>query len=100
MPDISATEHNEQTNIVTWKVISTGTAVVLAVFLVLWLARTAEGERTLIAQQNLEDMAAESRALCAKWGMPIGSPKYADCAADLEALRANHERRMAVSEPF
>ena len=98
MPDISATE--QQTNIVTWKVISIGTAVVLAVFLVLWLARTAEGERAFLAQKNLEEMAAENRALCAKWGMPIGSPKYADCAADIEALRASHERRLAVSEPF
>lgn len=37
MPDISATEQSEQSNIVTWKVISTGTAIVLVVFLFLWL---------------------------------------------------------------
>jgi hypothetical protein len=37
MPDISATEHPEQRNIVTWKVISIGTAIVLVVFLFLWL---------------------------------------------------------------
>jgi len=37
MPDISATGQPEQSNIVTWKVISIGTAVVLVVFLVLWL---------------------------------------------------------------
>jgi hypothetical protein len=37
MPDISATEHPEQSNIVTWKVISIGTAIVLVVFLFLWL---------------------------------------------------------------
>jgi hypothetical protein len=37
MPDISATEQPEQSNIVTWKVIATGTAIVLVVFLVLWL---------------------------------------------------------------
>jgi hypothetical protein len=37
MPDISATEHSEQSNIVTWKVISIGTAIVLVVFLFLWL---------------------------------------------------------------
>ena len=37
MPELSATEHSEQRNIVTWKVISIGTAVVLVVFLVLWL---------------------------------------------------------------
>jgi hypothetical protein len=37
MPDISATEHTEQSHIVTWKVISIGTAVVTVVFLFLWL---------------------------------------------------------------
>ena len=37
MPELSATEQPEQSNIVTWKVISIGTAVVLVVFLVLWL---------------------------------------------------------------
>ena len=37
MPDISATRQPEQSNIVTWKVISIGTAIVLVVFLVLWL---------------------------------------------------------------
>jgi hypothetical protein len=35
MPDISAAEQTE--HIVTWKVISIGTAIVLVVFLVLWL---------------------------------------------------------------
>jgi hypothetical protein len=37
MPELSATEQSEQGNIVTWKVISIGTAIVLVVFLVLWL---------------------------------------------------------------
>lgn len=37
MPDISATEHTDQSNIVTWKVISIGTVIVVTVFLVLWL---------------------------------------------------------------
>jgi len=37
MPDISVTEQSEQSTIVTWKVISIGTAIVLVVFLLLWL---------------------------------------------------------------
>jgi hypothetical protein len=36
MPELSATEQPEQSNIVTWKVISIGTAIVLVVFLFLW----------------------------------------------------------------
>ena len=37
MPDTSAAGQPEQSSIVTWKVISIGTAIVLVVFLVLWL---------------------------------------------------------------
>jgi len=37
MPELSATELPEQSNIVTWKVISIGTAIVVVVFLFLWL---------------------------------------------------------------
>ena len=36
MPELSATEQPEPNNIVTWKVISIGTAIVLVVFLFLW----------------------------------------------------------------
>ncbi|HZP70810.1 MAG TPA: hypothetical protein VFB29_12770 [Pseudolabrys sp.] len=92
MPTISTPE---QSNIITWKVISTGTAIVVALFVIFWLARTAASERALAEQQRLDEMAAESRAVCAKWGMPFGSPKYAGCAADIETLRAKHERRIA-----
>ena len=37
MPDISATEQTGQSHIVTWKVISIGTAIVTVVFLFLWI---------------------------------------------------------------
>ena len=37
MPELSATEQPEQSNIVTWTVISIGTAIVAVVFLFLWL---------------------------------------------------------------
>jgi len=37
MPELSAMEQPEQSNIVTWKVISIGTAIVVVVFLFLWL---------------------------------------------------------------
>ena len=91
----------EQSNIVTWKVISTGTAIVIATFVLFWLARSAASERALVEQQSLDRMAAESRFICAKWDAPTGGPKYAGCAADVEALRASHERRLAhTSEPF
>jgi hypothetical protein len=36
MPELSATEQPQQSNIVTWKVISIGTAIVLIVLLFLW----------------------------------------------------------------
>ncbi|HEY7230796.1 MAG TPA: hypothetical protein VH558_10535 [Pseudolabrys sp.] len=94
---MSSVSTPEQTNIVTWKVISTGTAVVLGLLIVCWLARTAEGERAAMDQQRADEMAGEVRTICAKWGMPAGSPKYVDCAADIDTLRANHERRIAAA---
>jgi hypothetical protein len=98
MPSISTPE---QSNIVTWRVISTGTAIVVAAIVLFWLARTAASERAFIEQQRLDEMAAESRSVCAKWGAPIGSARYGGCAADIEALRASHERRIAQAlEPF
>ena len=80
MPSIGTPE---QSNVVTWRVISTGTAIVVAIFVIFWLARTAASERALIEQHRLDEMAAESRAVCARWGMPIGGPAYAACAADV-----------------
>jgi hypothetical protein len=63
MPDITASDQN---HIVTWKVISIGTAVVVAVFLILWFARTASGHAVQLQQQTLQEMAVESRMLSLK----------------------------------
>ena len=60
MPSIGTPE---QSNVVTWRVISTGTAIVVAIFVIFWLARTAASERALIEQHRLDEMAAESRAV-------------------------------------
>lgn len=98
MPSMSTSREG---SIITWKVISTGTAIVLAALFIFWLVRTATGERTLLEQQRLDEMAAESRALCEKWGMPAGSPKFAACAADIQAVRDSQLKRMTEdSEPF
>lgn len=98
MPSMSTSREG---SIITWKLISTGTAIVLAAVFILWLARTAAGERALLEQQRLNEMAAESRALCEKWGMPAGSPKFAACAADIQAVRDSQLKRMTEdSEPF
>jgi hypothetical protein len=98
---MSSVSRPEQSNIVTWKVISTGTALVLGLLIVFWLARTAQGERAAIDQQRADEMAGEIRTICAKWGMPAGSPKYAECAADIDTLRTSHERRIqAAFEQF
>lgn len=91
MPSIGTPE---QSNVVTWKVISTGTAIVVAIFVIFWLARTAASERGLVGQQRPEAMAAESSDVCARRSLPA-------CAADTEAAHAGHERRIALaSEPF
>lgn len=51
------------------------------------------------ARQQLEtelanEVAAENRQYCDKWGMPEGSDKYLECARDLAAIRLNTEQRL------
>jgi|SRR6185312_3949397 len=98
MSDVSTTGSSD---ILSFKVIGMGTAAVLAVAFIAWVSHVAAGERLLREQARLNEMAAESRALCEKWGMPDGSPKHAACLADIDSVRANHQRRIAVDEePF
>ena len=49
-------------------------------------------------QQRLAEIAAESRHYCEKWGMPAGTHRNVLCTLDLQTIRANVERRMALDD--
>lgn len=92
---------SESSDVISFKVIGIGTAAVLAVAFIAWVSHVSAGERLLREQARLSEMAAESRALCEKWGMPDGSPKHAACLADIDSVRASHQRRISFDEePF
>ncbi len=78
---------------ISWKLVSIGTIVVLAAIFIFWLARTAAGERALLEQQKMNEIAAESKALCEEWGMFADSIKHSVCLADIQAVRDQHARR-------
>lgn len=49
-------------------------------------AQTQELAAKAIAEENI--------ALCGRYGMGSGTTAHADCVAELDALRARHERRL------
>lgn len=99
MPGVSASDGSSQ--IISFRTIGIGTVFVLAAVFIAWLSHTAAGERLIREQERLNEMAAESHALCEKWGMPLGSSKHDACVADIQTVRDNHARRIALEEePF
>lgn len=98
-PSLSAS--GGSSDIVTWKTIGIGTLCVVGAIVIAWLAHTAATERLLRERQLLSEMAAESRAMCEKWGMPAGSTKHAECLDDIRKLRDDLGRRIAEEfEPY
>ena len=74
-------------------IIAGAIAVPVALFVV-WTVHTAAAYRAVIEQDRANEMAAESRALCAKWGVPESSAKYSGCVADIQTIRDRHEQRL------
>jgi hypothetical protein len=67
---------------------------VFAIALVLWFAQLGRGAHATTDMQRNIEMAAESRALCEKWGMPVDSQKRVDCLADIQAVRTHQWERI------
>jgi|SRR4249919_3254700 hypothetical protein len=79
-----------------WKMLAIGVLALLA--FIWWNTYTAAGARAVLEQQRNIEMALESRTLCERWGMPAGTKKFDTCVADIETIRAHHEKR--VMEDF
>ena len=80
------------------KVLLIAVIAVAAATFIPWLAHIGAEARAAIEQQQMSDMAAESRALCEKWGMPAGTPKHVECTADIQAIRDRHEKRITADD--
>ena len=47
--------------------------------------------------QRIQEIAAENRRYCEKWGFPAGTDKHTACTLDLQELRAKIEQRNSYS---
>jgi hypothetical protein len=45
--------------------------------------------------QRIQEIAAENRSYCEKWGFPVGTDKHTACTVDLQELRAKIEQRFS-----
>ena len=71
-----------------------GAIVLLGAVFLLWAWRTAAGARAELDQQRAAEMTAESRALCEKWGLAAGTPRFIACLADIQTVRDRHVQRL------
>ena len=83
------------------KLLSILVAIALAAFIVTWLVHIGGDARAAIQQQRNAEMAAESHALCQKWGMLSGTEKFDECLVDIQTVRERQAKRiMDDVEPF
>lgn len=68
-------------------------ALVLAGFFA-WVARNGAVAHAALEQQRNNEIAAESRAFCEKWGASAGMERHARCVADLQGIRERQTQRI------
>ena len=73
--------------------------IFFAVFAVFIVPKLLEA-RARAESQRILDIAAEHNFYCDKWGMGVGTKGYAQCIRDLQAFRANVEKRIAGEMSF
>jgi hypothetical protein len=71
-----------------------GAILCLLVCLIVWATWNGAAVQAALQQARRAEVADESRAICERWGMPAGSPKYAECLADLNSVRQRAEERL------
>ena len=76
-----------------------GLAAFLIFFIVIIVPKLLEA-RARAESQRILDIAAEHNFYCDKWGMGVGTKGYAQCIRDLQAFRANVEKRIAGEMSF
>ena len=74
------------------------TAFVL--YFVIFVAPKLPEAREQAARLRLQEISAEYNHFCQKWGMPVGTPANPQCVLDLQAFRAQVEKRVADENDF
>jgi hypothetical protein len=52
--------------------------------------------RAATQDRNAAEIAQENQTYCEKWGMRAGTREHAACTLDLDTIRANEAKRLAV----
>ena len=73
--------------------VAIGIVLTAAIFVVLAL-RAAAAAHAEFERQRANVIMSESRALCEKWGLPAGTPRFTECLADVQAVRDHQVERI------
>jgi hypothetical protein len=70
-----------------------------AAFLLLHIPQMRDARAIAEAKRALE-ISQENKRYCEKWGMPAGTHEHIICTMDLDAIRAEVERRIVEENQF
>ena len=77
-----------------WHLATIGIIVLTAAIFMVLAWRAAASARMVFEQQRASEMLSESRALCEKWGLAAGSPRFTECLADIQTVRDRQVERI------
>jgi hypothetical protein len=78
-----------------WATLCVGT-IYVAIFIVPHLPEI----RAKADSRRIQEVTAENRFYCNKWGMPEGTNRFTLCELDLQKIRATAERRISSDDFF
>jgi len=79
---------------VLWKLGTIGIVVLAAAIFMVLAWRAAAEARVEFERQRANVIMSESRALCEKWGLAAGTPRFTECLADIQAVRDHEVERI------
>ena len=74
--------------------------------LALWLAILVNSlpkiseARAIAERQRAQELIAENRFYCTKWGLAVGTHEHTLCTMDVQEIRTKHEKRLADDMAF
>ena len=77
-----------------WHLATIGIIVLTAAIFMILAWRAAASARVVFEQQRASEMMSESRALCEKWGLAAGTPRFTECLADIQTVRDRQVERI------
>jgi hypothetical protein len=83
-----------RTQVTLWHLATIGIIVLVAAIFMVLAWRAAASARVIFEQQRASLMMSESQALCEKWGLAAGTPRFSECLVDIQAVRDRQVERI------